>query len=171
MKRIALITCAYLFSLLFSCNREKPSLETQTLEGHTENLEIEVVVKTDSKDEFKLFLNKIKNNNQTLDIHVSKFIKEEKKGDTIRIKTKIEYFPEEIIIDLGNKTKKVIFESITYKSEDFTLHIPRKQINHFFYPNQYLTYNKDSSLYVIDENQKRHLLIFRQRIIDSLWLN
>ena len=63
------------------------------------------------------------------------------------------------------------YEEIVFKTESFDLVIPKNKLDHFFYTNKFLKFNKDNLTYTVENNQKSQLLIFRQRVIDSLWLN
>lgn len=135
--------------------------------------EIEVSFSTNVNDDFRILLNDIKqSNSQKTNIHISKNVFDKSKPQTIIFNSTNDYFPNEILIDFGGKNKKkVVIDHIKIQNSQFQLNITRDKIDHFFYTNQYLLFDKDSLHYEVRETGKNQFIILRQRIIDSLWIN
>ena len=168
MKRIILL----IGLVIFTCAQEKtPETSIDIQKEAIENLQLTIKLRSTSSDQFKVMLNKIKNEGNLINLHATKPLEGNNEIQEFNLSADPTYFPDELLIDFGKKPKNVTIEEIVFKTESFDLLIPKNKLDHFFYTNKFLKFNKDNLTYTVENNQKRQLLIFRQRVIDSLWLN
>lgn len=172
MKKIIIISLLLFIVSNLSC-KEQEDNESKPIEvKKNDELKFKVTLNTSTSDDFRLLLNNIKKDNSKINIQVSESLKAGDEDQTIEINIKENYFPQEIIVDLGQKEQKTVdIKDIYIKASNFELNIPKNKINHFFYPNQFISYDSIAKNYNVNTSNKNHLLIFRNRIIDSLWIN
>ena len=133
MKNI--IATSLLFTIIFilSC-KEQEQIEPKTIEVEKKDeLMFKVTLNTSTSDDFRLLLNNIKKDNSKINIQVSESLKAGDEDQTIEINIKENYFPQEIIVDLGQKEQKTVdIKDIYIKASNFELNIPKNKINHIF---------------------------------------
>jgi hypothetical protein len=147
MKNIFILVLG--LTLLFSCDKGKnkgdiklPQLHKTTLKK-SKKIKIEIEYLSSKKDVFRLVLNKIKNNNQVINLIMFDSLKKSESIEKLFFELPFEGKPNSISFGLGNTEEKTIsIKKIVLSYDQNNFVINENEVNKYFNYNKYASYDK-----------------------------
>ncbi len=177
MKKITLLL---VLAIAFSCenknkNKEeekKDILEEKVEEKKPEKFVIELTMRMDNSDGFRLFANGVFiNNNRTMNINITEQISKSDNFETVTLDLPESIRPDyEVGIALGSKEEKTIeFQQAKISYGDIEFLVSPDKMEEYFYFSKDINYNAENGTIKTQKVNGRHdpIMYLRKNVVDK----